>query len=83
MKPFTPPAAMPQLTALADACMNGACNVSGLCISLGECVQEVPAPERRTHPALKMIIGQLSFLLGESVGPTTEAYTQYQSWRNQ
>jgi hypothetical protein len=70
----------PGLHDLALACYKGACNPVGIIHSLGDCVSEVPAEQGRSHPALKMIVGQLSFLLGESAGPTTEAMDAYAKW---
>ncbi len=81
MQTFTPADKMPALTKLADACFTGACNPAGIALSLGESITEVPATERRTHPALKIVVGQLSWLLGESLGPTTEAIAAYHRWQ--
>lgn len=73
---------MMAMTDLADHCLNGACNVSGIAIALGGCIGEVPSAERRNHPAIKVVVGQLSYLLGESLGPTEEALADYRVWRN-
>ena len=71
---------MPQLTRLADACLNGACNVSGIAISFGEAISEAGF-EKSSHPAVKVIVGQLSYLLGESLGPREETIREFQEWR--
>lgn len=70
---------MNKLTDLADHCNGGAQNVAGLLIALGEAVKEYsngPAA-LRCEPSLKCIIGHISFLLGESFGPTSSALEQY------
>lgn len=71
---------MPGLTSLADACLHGACNVSGIAISFGECIAEA-GPEKTSHPAVKIVVGQLSFLLGESLGPREETIEAFRVWR--
>lgn len=79
---MTSPTQTPKLTALADACNDGACNIRGLVHSLAEAIIELPASEAKDHPAVKVILGQLSFLCGESIGPTTSAHLSYLTWRN-
>lgn len=78
---LAPPALSPLLTDLADACNNGACNMGGIIRSLGKAIDEVQFGHAQVHPALKVILGQLSFLCGESIGPSTEAYDAYNDWR--
>ena len=62
-----------KLRNLADACANGACNVGGLLRSLSEAAAEIPHGQARDSVELKIIIGQISYLIGESLGPTSEA----------
>jgi hypothetical protein len=77
----TLPARAPHLVALADHCLNGACNSYALIRALGHGVEELTANEVKGHPAIKVILGQLSFLVGESLGPTSEALQAYNVWR--
>ncbi len=58
------PKATPKLDELAEACWNGACNVSGLLISLGEAAREAEPFTLKTHPALPIILGQIAHLVG-------------------
>lgn len=68
---------MSQLKNLAHACWTGACNPHGIIRSLGEAVGEIPPGRARESLELKIIIGQLSFLLGESLGPSEETCSKY------
>jgi len=61
-----------KLHELAIVCWNGACNPAGIIRGLAECIGEVPAGQYRQSVDLKIIVGQLSFLLGESLGPSVE-----------
>ena len=81
MNNLTPPSKCPKLTDLADACLNGACNTGALIRSIGQCVGELPFSEAREHPAVKIILGQLTYLCGETLGPTHEALDAYEGWR--
>ena len=75
------PAQAPKLTQLADACNSGACNLGGLLRSLGEAANELPHGQAREHPAIKVILGHLSYLASESIGPTSEALHAYDAWK--
>ena len=66
-----------KLTELAAACYNGACNPLGIINAMPEAIKGLSQDEARSSVKLKMIIGQLSFLLGESLGPTFEALDAY------
>ena len=66
-----------ELHRLAEACFNGACNPHGIIRSLSEAISEVPAGRARDSVELKIIVGQLSFLLGESLGPREETIQAY------
>jgi len=77
------PAKAPQLTALADACNDGACNLPALIRSFGAAIEDVPIRQVGDHPAVKCILGHLSFLCGESVGPSSQAWQAYKEWRVQ
>lgn len=69
------------LIKLADACDNGACNPCGLAISLGRALDK---GGRRLvdHQAFKIVLGQLSFLVGESVGPSGAAQHAWETWKD-
>jgi hypothetical protein len=69
--------ANPKLTDLARACWNGACNPSGLIHALPEAIQGEEPGSLRNCLELKIVIGQISFLLGESLGPSQEACSAY------
>lgn len=70
------------LTQLAQVCHNGACNPLAIINSLASGIQGMRQDEVRKSVQVKYIIGQLSFLLGESIGPseaTFEAYVKTQA----
>jgi hypothetical protein len=67
----------PKLHCLAQACWQGACNPHGIIRSLGECIGEVPPGKCPESLDLKIILGQLSFLIGESLGPREETCAQF------
>jgi hypothetical protein len=61
---------------IAVACHAGACNVRGLLRSLGEAMAEFQGrPEDSLE--LKYVIGQVSYLIGESLGPSTETVEKF------
>jgi len=80
MSDFKPKEECPKLAALAEACCNGACNPGGLIRSFPAAIDELPVGSVAAHPAVKVILGQLSYLCGESVGPTTQAFEEYRLW---
>lgn len=60
--------------------MNGACNPRGIIHSLALAVDETPVNVRLADSIdLKIVIGQLSFLLNESAGPTFGTIQAYQA----
>ncbi len=65
------------LRELADACYNGACNPHGIINSLPEAMKEIPPGHCKDSVELKIILGQLSFLVGESFGPSEQALAAY------
>jgi len=69
---------MSKLKELASACHNGACNPSGIIRVLGEAIRGEPPGRLSENVELKIIIGQLSYLLGESAGPTAETIEAYE-----
>ena len=71
-----------RLRELADACYNGACNPHGLINSLPDAIKEIPAGQCKESVELKVIVGHLSFLLGESLGPTEQALAAYFDLKN-
>ena len=78
---MTSPSNCPALTSLADHCLNGACNSGALILSLAESIVSLPFTERRDHTAVKIVLGQLSYLAGESLGPREETIQAYHDWR--
>lgn len=76
-----PKSACPKLASLAEACHNGACNSYALARSLAEALAELgPGPATTEHPAYKIVLGQLSYLAGESCGPSPQALEEYEAW---
>jgi hypothetical protein len=67
----------PNLHRLAQACWQGACNPHGIIRSLSEAIGEIPPGRCRESLDLKIILGQLSFLVGESLGPREETCAQF------
>lgn len=80
MSDFKPKEECPKLLALAEACKSGACNPGGLIRSFPAAIDELPAGSVSSHPAVKMVLGQLSFLCGEAAGPTQDAWDAYAKW---
>jgi hypothetical protein len=72
---------MRKLNELAEACNNGACNQYALVQSLAEALKESGMSGVKTA-AYKCVLGQLSFLAGESGGPSTEAVLAFEEERN-
>ena len=66
-----------RLRELADACYHGACNPHGIINSLPEAIREIPPGCCKDSVELKIIVGQISYLLGESLGPTEQAIASY------
>jgi hypothetical protein len=58
----------PNLHRLAEACWQGDCNPHGIIRSLSEHIAEKPPGQCREPLDSKIILGQLSFLVGESLG---------------
>jgi hypothetical protein len=67
----------PQLAELAKHAYNGACNPLALINSLPRAIEGMSQDEARNSVELKIVIGQLSYLLGESLGASSEAISQY------
>ena len=67
----------PHLNRLAHACWQGACNPHGIIRSLAENIGEIPPGGCRESLDLKIILGQLSFLVGESLGPREETCAEF------
>jgi hypothetical protein len=76
-----PASQTPSLLALAEACNNGACNVGGIVRSLSAALDELGPWTAASHPAVRLIIGQLAWLCGQAPGPTRDAYADYRAWR--
>jgi len=71
-----------KLSELADACFHGVCNPHVIINSLPEAMKEIPPGHCKDSAELKIIMGQLSFLLGESLGPTEQALAAYRDLRS-
>ena len=66
------------LPRIAEYCMNGACNVRALIKALAEATAQEPTScHLPDNNDLKIIIGHISYLIGESAGPTHEAVDNY------
>lgn len=70
----------PKLAELAEGCNHGMSNSYALIRCLGEAVGELGPGQVREHPAVKCIVGHLSYLIGESLGPTSEALEACERW---
>ena len=66
-----------ELTMLARHSNNGACNVGALIQSLAEATKGMTQIEIRDSNKVKIVVGQISFLLSESLGPRTETIEAY------
>ncbi|HVM48623.1 MAG TPA: hypothetical protein VMU04_11385 [Candidatus Acidoferrum sp.] len=80
----------PKLDQLAEGCWNGACNVSGILLSLGEAVQETEPCTLKAHPALPIILGQVASLIGgepkrrfDFAGPDPAAIQRWKRYRGE
>jgi len=62
---------------LAEACYNGACNPHGIINSRPEAIKEIPPGHCKDSVELKITLGQLSFLVGESFGPSEKVLAAY------
>ena len=80
---LTPPSQAPNLAELAAACNAGACNLGALSRALGACIDELPHGQASRHPAVKVILGQLTYLADETPGPSFEALDDYHAWAAQ
>lgn len=67
-----------KLNKLATACNNGACNPLGIVNQLAVAVQGFDQQTLRDSNAFKCIVGQLGFLIGEVIGPSTEAFDAFE-----
>lgn len=65
------------LVELSEACNNGACNAWAILRSLGQALEQEKVHSLKEDLNVKIIIGQVSYLLGESAGPTVETL---QAW---
>ncbi len=61
-----------KLHLLALHCHNGACNVRGILGGLAEALDEVNPGTVKDNVDLKVIVGQVSYLLNEGPGPREE-----------
>ena len=68
-----------ELSALASACHNGACNPIAIIHDLSEGIRGMYQDEVRQSIEVKIILGQLSYLLDESLGPSFETLEAYRN----
>lgn len=69
-----------QLHDLASLCWGGACNVLAIATQLGRAVDGLTQTEVRDHPATPIALGQLSFLVGEGIGPSEQAVARWRAY---
>lgn len=77
---MTPKQECPRLADLAQHAMNGACNPYALIHALADALVEINPHEVKEHPAVRIVVGQISYLLGETLGPSDTAIKEYQQW---
>ncbi len=70
------------LRELAEACNNGACNTYALIIAFGQAIKEgwesdMLPRQAKDSVEIKVILGQLSYLVGESCGPSFDALEKF------
>lgn len=65
------------LKLLAFHCFNGACNPLAIINNLPKAIEGMTQDECRESIEVKIIVGQLSFLLGESIGPSSDVMQAY------
>jgi hypothetical protein len=68
-----------KLSELAFHAYNGACNPLALIVSLAESVKGMSQDQMRKSTEVKIVVGQISYLLGESCGPTSETLGEYRT----
>jgi len=68
----------PELHKLAVHCYDGACNLRAIARELAAVIGEVRPGEEKQSVDLKMVLGQCSFLVGESLGPTMETLEEFE-----
>ena len=68
----------PELHKLAVYCHNGASNLLAVVRELSAVIGEVPPGQERQCVDLKIVVGHLSFLVGESPGPTVETLERFE-----
>ena len=80
----------PKLDQLAQGCWNGACNLSGILLSLADGIKEAEPFELKTHPALPIIFGQIASLLGnrsegrfDFCGPDRAAIQAWEAYKEE
>jgi hypothetical protein len=65
------------LKELADAAWNGAVNPLALIHNLSKGIEGMSQDQVRSSPEVKIVLGQLAYLLGEGPGPSQEAVDAY------
>jgi hypothetical protein len=62
---------------LAFHSWNGACNPLAIINSLPKAIEGMSQDEVRNSIEVKIVVGQLAFLLGESIGPSAKTALEY------
>lgn len=62
---------------LASLCWGGACNVLAIAQRFAQATNGLSQPDVRDHPATPIVLGQLSFLVGEGIGPSPQAIARW------
>jgi len=68
---------MKKLITLAEECRNGACNQYALARALGDALRAAGMSGINTV-AYRYVLGHLSFLAGESIGPSEEVAAAFE-----
>ena len=68
----------PKLHKLAVHCYDGACNLRAIVRELAAVIGELPPGEEKQSVDLRIVLGQCSFLVGESLGPTMETLEEFE-----
>lgn len=70
-----------KLYQIAEGCIDGACNISGLVNDLPAALREIEVKDISRHPAVKVVLGHLAFLCGEGMGSSFESLEVYDRWK--
>lgn len=71
------------LVELAEHCDMGACNPIAILLSLGKALENEKPASIKDNLDVKIIIGHVSYLLGESAGPNPDTLQQWFNLRKE